>query len=229
MGKKAWSIMMGIGSVGLIVLLVISYLHSDHTPPKLVIQDMDITYVDGMNSADLLVGVSAYDETDGDLTNKIFVDQIIPDASTGEVIVVYGVQDRAQNVVTGRRAITYGSSKGAATTQKADTATESGEEDATAENTETGDLDAVKVGESEVPTITLTGDSATIKRGDAFIPNQYVDAVSDDADDENTLMQHLHVDGEYDAATAGTYQLYIYVTDTEGNRSAKQPFALTIQ
>ncbi len=223
MGKKAWSILMGIGSMALIVLLVISYVNSDHTAPKLVIQDVDLTYSDGMNPAELLVGVSAYDETDGDLTNKIFVDQVIPDASTGETIIVYGVQDRAQNVVTGRRAVTYvGGEDAAKAEKKATNASDEGNAEAT--NTE-----ASVVGETAAPTITLSESTAKIARGDAFVPNNYIESVSDDVDDEDTLMQHLHIDGEYDGRTAGTYELYIYVTDTEGNSSEKQAFTLVVE
>ena len=228
MGKKAWSILMGIGSVALIVLLVISYVNSDHTAPKLVIQDVDLTYSDGMNPAELLVGVSAYDETDGDLTNKIFVDQVIPDASTGETIIVYGVQDRAQNVVTGRRAVTYVVSEDAAEAEKKATNV-SGEGNAEATNTEATNTEASVVGETAAPTITLSESTAKIARGDAFVPNNYIESVSDDVDDEDTLMQHLHIDGEYDGRTAGTYELYIYVTDTEGNSSEKQAFTLVVE
>ncbi len=42
-------------------------------------------------------------------------------------------------------------------------------------------------------------------------------------------MQHMHVEGEYDAKNAGTYNLLIYVTDTEGNSSEKQSFTLTVE
>ena len=228
MGKRAWSILMGIGSIALIFVLFISYMNSDNTPPKLVIQDVDLSYYDGITPAELLVGVSAYDDVDRDLTSKIFVDQVIVDASTGEVIVVYGVQDCAQNVTTGRRTISYAGATSNTSSAEAPEGTSASEEGAPEEG-EAVSTEASVVGQTAAPSISLTDASATIKKGEAFIPTQYVAGVSDDADDEETLMQHIHVDGNYDAKTAGTYDLLIYVTDTEGNASEKQAFTLNVE
>ena len=51
----------------------------------------------------------------------------------------------------------------------------------------------------------------------------------DDKDDKNTLYRHIHADGNYDVNTAGTYELRMYVSDSEGNTSDVKTFSLTVQ
>lgn len=103
MSKRGWSVLMILGSLALGGVLASDYMNSDNTPPVLKFSDVQMSYYDGISQEQLLKGVSAYDEMDGDLTDKVFVDQIIKDNASKEVIVVYGVQDRTHNVTTGRR------------------------------------------------------------------------------------------------------------------------------
>ena len=79
------------------------------------------------------------------------------------------------------------------------------------------------------PVIALNADNAQIKAGGVFDALSYVKGVADDKDDQNTLYRHIHVDGQYDINTAGTYELRFYVSDSEGNTSDVKAFSLTVQ
>ena len=87
-------------------------------------EEAQITYTEGEAYTGLLAGVTAEDNRDGDLTDEVFVDKVIP---TGEdtAAVYYGVIDSAKNVATASRTVTYIPSP-----DSADVRDEAGEEEA---------------------------------------------------------------------------------------------------
>ena len=89
----------------LMALSVVLYLDEDRTAPAIHMEETQIEYRDGMTDEELLSGVTATDETDGDVTGSLVVEKV-SEAGNGTVIVTYGVKDASGNVGKASRVIT---------------------------------------------------------------------------------------------------------------------------
>lgn len=206
---------------GCIVLTAVSglvYLKQDRTPPQIVVDTKEkVSYKDGDSYEALFKGVTAKDNRDGDLTDQIFIDRIIS-LNEKKAVVYYVVTDKANNVETAKRKITYSEADSSDTEEADETGVEASETPVTSKNT-----DGVS------PILTLATQSKNIKTGSEFDPTSMVEDVSDDKDDKNTLYRHLCIDGTYDVSTAGRYELNYYVSDSDGNTSEPIVFTLVVQ
>ena len=91
--------------VVLMALSVVLYLDEDRTAPVIYMEDVEMEYRDGMSDEELLAGVTATDETDGDVTGSLVVEKV-SEAGNGTVIVTYWVKDASVNVGKASRVIT---------------------------------------------------------------------------------------------------------------------------
>lgn len=222
-----------LGCVILGIISVFIYIGQDHTPPQISIEDADITYTEGEAYTVLMEGISARDDTDGDLTDDIFVDKVIP---TGEdtAVVYYGVIDSSKNVATESRKISYIPTDGDDPAEQAAEEAEELEEQTEAEaQTQTVDgqeeQTAGLVPNGQRPVLALNSTSATVAVGAVFDPMSVVQGMVDDKDSADVLSQRVMVDGTYDTAAAGNYNLSFYVMDSDGNTSDPVAFTLTVQ
>ena len=73
------------------------YAGEDRTAPVIVFGEEEPVYREGMDETELLEGVTARDERDGDVTDSLLIEKI---SGTGEgsVIVTYVARDEANNV-----------------------------------------------------------------------------------------------------------------------------------
>lgn len=206
---------------GCIVLTAVSglvYLKQDRTPPQIVVDTKEkVSYKDGDSYEALFKGVTAKDNRDGDLTDQIFIDKIIS-LNEKKAVVYYVVTDKANNVETAKRKITYSEADSSDTEEADETGAEASETPVTSKNT-----DGVS------PILTLATQSKNIQTGSEFDPTSMVEDVSDDKDDKNTLYRHLYIDGTYDVSTAGRYELNYYVSDSDGNTSEPIVFTLVVE
>ena len=81
----------------LMALSVVLYLDEDRTAPVIYMEDVEMEYRDGMSDGELLAGVTATDETDGDVTGELVVEKV-SEVGNGTVIVTFGVKDASGNV-----------------------------------------------------------------------------------------------------------------------------------
>ena len=81
----------------LMVLSVVLYLDEDRMAPVIHVEDVRMEYREGMTDEELLTGVTATDETDGDVTASLVVEKV-SEVGNGTVIVTFGARDRANNV-----------------------------------------------------------------------------------------------------------------------------------
>ena len=81
----------------LMALSVVLYLDEDRTAPVIHMEEVQMEYREGMSDEELLAGVTAMDETDGDVTGSLVVEQV-SEVGNGTVIVTYGVKDSSGNV-----------------------------------------------------------------------------------------------------------------------------------
>ena len=204
-----------------------TYKNQDRTAPEIKVdQSKKIAYTEGEDYGKLLEGVTAQDEKDGDLTNEVFVEKVVPVSK--KAVVYYGVTDKAKNVGTARREVTY------QTAEDSDAAEETAQ-DAAAADEQSIDEQSIDQQSAALqpngtrPAMKLAEETKTIARGTSFNAlNEVTDAV-DDKDDRDTLFRGLHIDGNYNVNQAGTYTLQYYVQDSDGNTSDPITFTLTVQ
>lgn len=106
MKQRLVMLALAAGCIVLAMAGALVYLGQDRKAPEITVEDTEISYTEGGDYEELLEGVTAEDNIDGDLTDQVFVDKII---QTGEDtgIVYYGVMDKHHTVGTARRTITY--------------------------------------------------------------------------------------------------------------------------
>ncbi len=222
-----------LGCVVLGVISVLLYMGQDRTPPQISIEDADITYTEGEPYTALMEGVTAEDDRDGDLTDGVFVDKVIP---TGEdtAVVYYGAIDSAKNVDTKSRKISYiPTDRDGSAEQVAEAAGEAEGQQEPEPQTQTEEgqegQTAGLVPNGERPVLALSSTSATVAVGTAFDPMSVVQGMVDDKDSADVLSQRVMIDGTYDTTAAGNYSLSFYVMDSDGNTSDPVAFTLTVQ
>lgn len=96
--ERIASIALIVVNIALIVAGIALYLGTDRKEPYFEFQAMDIIYEEGMDTSKLLEGISAYDNKDGDITDKIVIEKLIENRELNSVVVIYGVSDEAGNV-----------------------------------------------------------------------------------------------------------------------------------
>lgn len=244
-GKVVTGILVAAGAVLLGASMVVM-TGQDRTPPVIKVGDAELTYTEGDSYDGLLADITAEDNKDKDVTDKVFVDRIITTADGGHAVVIYGVMDSSKNVATAKRTVNYTAQAGTdkpleeepeKEEPKKDTSdeqapTEKSEEEKAAEeakeeeNTEDkGEL----VPNGKSPAIRLKANEATIKAGASFDALSYVENIVDDKDSRDELYKHIHIDGKYNTKTPGTYTMKYYATDKNGNASNIETFTLTVE
>lgn len=82
----------------LVVVCIVLYSRRDKTEPKFLIQAVTIIYTPGANPLELMEGIEAYDNHDGDVTDRIVIEKIVEDKPNATATVYYAVSDKAGNV-----------------------------------------------------------------------------------------------------------------------------------
>ena len=257
MNQRVVTGLLTAGCIALAGAGYMTYKNQDRTAPEIKVdQSKKIAYTEGEDYEKLLEGVTAQDDKDGDLTSEVFVEKVVP-VSKKKAVVYYGVTDKAKNVGTASREVTYQAAEGSNaaeettentasedTTQKTKKkskkaktkktaedkkAEETTQDAAAAEQPNTDQQSATLQPNGTRPAMKLAGEAKTIARGTSFNAlNEVTDAV-DDKDDRDTLFRGLHIDGNYNVNQAGTYTLQYYVQDSDGNTSDPITFTLTVQ
>lgn len=248
MKQRLITIVLLLGCVAVGAVGVLTYKKQDRTAPVITVSDKKMSYTAGDPYDQLLEGVTATDNKDGDLTDEVFVDRVVP-TSKKKAVVYYGVMDKSNNVGTARKTVTYHGENNmgsdaediapadnadaenatqpdqSADQEQKDADKQQADQQADQPDATTDDLKA----NGEKPAMSLTATSETIARGSNFNATSMVKDVVDDKDDRDTLFRQLHVDGTYDTTKSGTYELTYYVQDSDGNTSDPITFTLTVQ
>ena len=223
MNQRVVTGLLTAGCIALAGAGYMTYKNQDRTAPEIKVdQSEKIAYTEGEDYGKLLEGVRAQDDKDGDLTSEVFVEKVVP-VSKKKAIVYYGVTDKANNVGTASREVTYQAA------EDSDAAEETVQDAAAADQQSADQQSGTLQPNGTRPAMKLAEEAKTIARGTSFNAlNEVTDAV-DDKDDRDTLFRGLHIDGNYNVNQAGTYTLQYYVQDSDGNTSDPITFTLTVQ
>ena len=221
----------------------ISYLmffRMDTHAPAILVGRKEITYHSGMNDSELLEGVIAIDDVNGDVTSSLSVLNVAPGEQEGTVDVTYRAFDRHNNVSTlvytmktedalaGQEASAGGEEQGVQEqSSQADSA------DAAAQTAPPADeSDQAKQARAEQeakleelspvsPKLYLTEYYTEVMHGTDFNPLAYVQDIQDDVDERDFLFTRIQVYGldTLDMNVPGSYELTYYLMDSEGHQS----------
>ena len=224
-------------TISCVILLIICYMlgsKHDREAPVIKIKEMNLTFTEGDDESSLLEGVTATDNVDGDVTDQIFIEKILP-IDEKHAVVSYCVLDQSNNVGTAERKILYYPKE-----EQSEDDSDSGLEKLSEDDT-SKEMDSEEYGvpqpqgdpelspDGERPVLALVSDQIKIKAGDSFEPVSVVWGVADDKDTQDELYQHIHIEGEYDTYTPGTYEIQYYVSDNDQNTSDPQIMTLTVE
>lgn len=107
MNQRVVTGLLTAGCIALAGAGYMTYKNQDRTAPEIKVdQSEKIAYTEGEDYGKLLEGVTAQDDKDGDLTSEVFVEKVVP-VSKKKAVVYYGVTDKANNVGTASKEVTY--------------------------------------------------------------------------------------------------------------------------
>lgn len=74
------------------------YVNKDRQKPKIEFTAADVLYSEGMDTTELMQGISARDNVDGDISDRIVIEKITVNESANTAVVYYAVCDYSGNV-----------------------------------------------------------------------------------------------------------------------------------
>ncbi len=232
---------MVIACVGLGAGVFFIRMTSDRKGPEIKISEKkERIYTPGMKDKDILEGVTAVDDVDGDVSDSLIVENIYT-RSMDEVVAILVAKDNKNNVTKQEYVMSTQQNENVAVGIELHAANEDGdkesenssEEEAAeesyveeevpeevpltpqeeAEQRELAKLDSL---DPAAPRFYLTTYYIEIPAGTGVEPLSYVKDIVDDADQTSDLYRVIRVDGGVDSSTPGTYQLVYTVTDSTG-------------
>ena len=232
---------------------VVAYVGEDHSGPEISIPEEAVTYVEGTDTSMLLTGVTATDERDGDVTDTVTIESVIPNTDGTEASVIYVAKDSKNNVTKETRKVSYTTDAAAAAqaaaggeTGQSDAAGEPAADaegqstDATSAEGQSADSQGADDGQAQneaaiaalpadSPRFYLTQYSVEIERGAEFNRLSYVQDITDDQDSREELYRGIQISGEVDTNTPGEYILEYHVSDSDGNNSNTAQLRVTVR
>lgn len=197
--------------------------NDDSAAPVITFPDAPVLYHEDDDRSMLLEGVKAIDEVDGDVSDTLVVESVIPMKNQTEATVIYYAKDKSNNVARRERSIEYLPAEGIMWMTEAETEPEPETE------TETETEEAFEALPDGAPRIWLTTKAVTVKYGEDYNLLSYVKDIKDDVDGPDWLYGQIHIQGMYDINGPGVYELYYTVVDREGNMSNAAKLVLTIE
>lgn len=92
---------------------VISTILTDREPPEIIISEAGMVdlFTDDMDVKDLLKGVTAYDERDGDVTDSLSIVNLVVINDRQSIQVTYAASDKRNNIAQKSKKISYSGTK----------------------------------------------------------------------------------------------------------------------
>ncbi len=223
----------------------------DRSAPVISLEGKNtLTYTEGDSYEELLKGMKAEDNKDGDVTESLRVSNIYV-TSKDRAMVVYVAKDEANNIgklkrevryqeaipetealgngeeAPGEDTVTESNSKGTDQTATETTTQKPAETEAQTQDTQnTQDTQGQDTEEQNGPRIIMLQNEATLKVGETFNIYRYIERAIDE--NGNDISRSMHMDGTYDMTKAGIYELKLYVINGAGVRSQSETFTLTV-
>lgn len=240
---KKWIAMMLIACMGLAGGIFYLKGQSDDQGPEIIPTRQAVqNYNPSMSSAELLEGMQAQDDKDGDVTDSLTIESIY-EVDDSNVVVVYVAKDESNNITKFKRSLHMDDYE--KETQNDDSAQETASPEETADDVPTPEptpevLDeaalAAQTQESaadamppQSPRIYLTEYHTKVAVGTSLDLLSYVKDIQDDKDVANELWHRIQISGQVNTAVAGTYTCTFYVFDADGNMSNNAELTVVVE
>lgn len=208
-------------TIAVILTSVVIYLllQIDEEGPKIIIGEPEKEYTSDMSESDLLSDVTAMDEKDGDVTDSLFIQDILSIEKENAVIVMYSAMDHSHNLSSYKRKMIV---------KEIDKSVN--EINSVLQETLPVPNAIEEPKEVSYPFLTLTTNEITKSVGESFYFGDYIKEVKDDKDDVAFLWRRISVrmDENFNMSSEGEYQITYLVTDLEGNRSEAETLTLKV-
>lgn len=233
--RRIAGVLLGLVALAAILLCVKIYIEEDREAAVITF-GAELENVDVNTDAEVLLSdVSAIDNQDGDISDRVQVAE--KSLKEDSLEIVYVVRDSSGNVALKRRLIPIEESgadnqveETKEPTQEVETVPEVTEEESTeAEETETDDETEEETASSEIPVLTLTQGHVTLPAGSEFQYGSFVSSITDDKDSYDDLFRNLVITGTYNMNTPGEYELEFWTLDSDGHQSEREKFRLTVE
>lgn len=178
-------------------------------------QEELLTYHTDESRENLLKGVKAVDDRDGDVTDSLRVSNLYR-LEDERAVVVYAAKDQANNVKKVSRKIKYILAPKASNSIE-QTAESSGETETSGTEERTAAKPVLKMLQKEV----------TKKQGESFSILPYIESAKDI--DGTDLSKRIHVDGTFHMNVPGVYTLSVYAIGADRQQSNVENFILTVE
>ena len=97
MSEKKLPIVLGIINILALAGIVFWYVGRDHEPPIISVEE-EIVYEEEMTDSDLVLGVSAVDGKDGDVSDTLVIEKVAVNHDKGIAVVTCGANDASGNI-----------------------------------------------------------------------------------------------------------------------------------
>lgn len=236
--KKKITLILAVIAAALIVIVCLLVLPGDHNAPVISFSSDEVIYDSEMDEEGLLNGVTAEDESDGDVSDSLKIADIKMSADGKSVTIVYIARDSSNNIAQNSRELSVEEKeKSEPTPTPAPTEYHVATPTVTPTPTPTPDANEVNRQENETaiaglsaeaPKIYLSQYAVTVQIGSEFDALSYVEDIIDDVDARDDLYLEIQIDGAVDTATAGVYELHYFVIDSSGNYSNEAHMSVTV-
>lgn len=139
MNEKKIGIALGIVNIVLLSSMFFFYFRQDRTEPVINIENVSLVYEEGIPDSQLLVGVSANDDKDGDISESLVIEKVVTDPDKETAVITYGVRDVAGNMVKASRSVKMLIKKAESEETKGNSVENTSEENTTEEDSMEGD------------------------------------------------------------------------------------------
>ena len=233
----------------------------DRRPPVIKIGGGAVSdYREGEGTDKLLADVSAFDDEDGDVTDTLAVEAVIPLADGASAKIYFVAMDKSGNIGKESMIVSYtpsdehrvsaegqntgepgaDSSESAEEVPASETKTEETKGDPSGETLPESESEAESGSETvqstekpttpdaEIPKLTLKTHEITLTKGSRLIVQNQIEDITDDTDTREELFRRIGTRNDPDLNTPGTYEMEIYVTDSDGNISNREKLKVIV-
>lgn len=235
--RKTATALLFVSTIALGVACVCSRLFSDRVAPVVTVPAGDITYKEGDPYDSLLIGASAHDNKDGDLSKNVRIYDIAVTGNGTEALVTYAVYDYSNNLGKGSKLVKYIPAIDEELTEELTTEDTTTEAPTTeAPTTEAPTTEAPKADGFEDPVMESTGSPVlklsthelSVDVDGQFTPLNYVEQIVDDKDTQSDLFKNIHYNDDYSLSSDGTFIITYFCIDSDGNKSNEAKLRLIV-
>lgn len=216
----------------------------DSLGPEIMFEEENLEYKEGDTDIKLLAGATAWDAIDGDVSDSIIVEKVQIDYETMQAIVYYAVIDHSNNLGRAVRNVNFVPLEDE--TIAIDKSNETNLEEPKESEVPQVEEEALGIEEADElnnsvladkspnilgsnPIIFLTEPTKTIKRNDSINIDDFIAYIIDDKDSNEVLRKNIVREKKYNTNKLGTYDMDIYVVDSDGNKSNVESITLVVE